>query len=104
MVTPNINIPYDAITAFCRRWHITELALFGSVLCDDFGPESDIDVLVTFAPESERTMADLLKMDEEIEQIFGREVDLVNRRAIEQSRNYIRRKAILKSARTIYMA
>ena len=104
MATRNIDIPYDAITAFCQRWHITELALFGSVLRDDFGPESDIDVLVTFAPDSERTFADLLKMDEEIEQIFGREVDLVNRRAIEQSRNYIRRKAILKSARTIYVA
>jgi predicted nucleotidyltransferase len=99
-----ITLPTEAIEAFCRRWHITEMALFGSVLRDDFGPESDIDVLVTFKPEYQRSLDDIMAMQEEIEAIFGRKVDLISRRTIEQSRNYIRRKAILGSARTIYVA
>jgi hypothetical protein len=99
-----IDLPMEAIIAFCQRWQITEFALFGSVLRDDFRPDSDIDVLVTFAPDSHWRFSDELKMEEEIEAIFGREVDLVDRRSIEQSRNYIRRKTILKSARTIYVA
>jgi predicted nucleotidyltransferase len=99
-----IDLPLDDIKVFCQRWHITEFALFGSVLRDDFGPDSDIDVLVTFAPDSPRTLDDVFTMDREIEMIFGREVDLVDRKAVEQSPNYIRRKAILKSARVIYVA
>jgi predicted nucleotidyltransferase len=103
MPTP-IDIPQQKIAAFCQRWNITEFALFGSVLRNDFRLDSDIDVLVTFAPGSQRSLADLIDMHEELEDIFGREVDLINRRTIEQSRNYIRRKAILKSARMIYVA
>jgi len=99
-----IALPIEALERFCRRWQIEELALFGSVLREDFGPDSDIDLLVTFAPGSERSLDDLIAMQEEIEAIFGRRVDLVNRRAVEESRNYIRRRAILRSARTIYVA
>jgi predicted nucleotidyltransferase len=97
-----ISLPMDAIAAFCRRWNITELALFGSVLRDDFGPESDIDVLVTFAPGSVRTLAVIMRMQDEIEALFNRPVDLVDRQSIERSLNYLRRKAILNSARTVY--
>lgn len=99
-----IDLPMDQIAAFCQRWGITEFALFGSVLRDDFGPDSDIDVLVTFAPDSHHSFSDLLTMDGEIEGIFGREVDLVDRRGVEQSENYIRRRAILRSARTVYVS
>ena len=99
-----IALPTEALERFCRRWQIDELALFGSVLRDDFGADSDIDVLVTFAPGSERSVDDLIAMQEEVEAVFGRRVDLVNRRAVEESRNYLRRRAILRSAKTIYVA
>lgn len=99
-----IPIDPDQIAAFCRRWHITEFALFGSVLRADFRPDSDVDVLVTFAPGTRQRLADLLDMQEELEAMFGREVDLVERPLVEQSENYIRRKHILHSAQTLYAA
>ncbi len=99
-----VNLPMQEIAAFCRRWNISQLALFGSVLRDDFGPDSDIDVLVTFAPGSARTLAAISQMQQEIEALFGRPVDLVDRQSIERSPNYLRRRAILASARTVYSA
>lgn len=99
-----VPLPLDAIAAFCQRWQIVELALFGSVLRDDFGPDSDIDVLVTFAPGVRRTLESMMAMEAEIEAIFGRRVDFVVRKTIERSRNYLRRRAILESARTVYVA
>lgn len=99
-----IPLPMEAIRVFCQRWQITEMALFGSVLRDDFGPESDVDVLVTFSPEVRRTLESMMAMEEEIETIFGRRVDFIVRENIERSPNYIRRRSILKSARTIYVA
>ena len=103
-MSARIAIDHAKIAGFCRRWGITELALFGSVLRDDFGPESDVDVLVTFAPEAHRTLFDLVHMQDELREILGREVDLVSRRGIESSPNYIRRKAILSSAEVIHVA
>lgn len=99
-----IDLPMAKIIEFCQRWHIVEFALFGSVLRSDFRPDSDVDVLVTFAPDSHRSLADFDEMQAQIEAVLGRRVDLINRRTIEQSRNYLRRKAILQSARTIYAA
>jgi hypothetical protein len=99
-----IDLPMEQIADFCQRWKITEFALFGSVLRDDFRPDSDIDVLVTFAPDAEWSLFDHMHAEEELSQLLGRDVDLVNRHAVEESRNYIRRKAILRSARTIYVA
>jgi len=87
---------------FCRRWKITKMALFGSVLCEDFRPDSDVDVLVSFAKDAHYTLLDLARMEGELEKIFGRKVDLVELSAVEKSRNYIRRKSILASAETIY--
>ena len=98
----NIPIPEDKITAYCRRWKITELALFGSILGDDFGPDSDIDVLVTFVPDTKWTLFDHVEMQDELKHLLARDVDLVSKRGIENSRNYIRRKEILGSARVIY--
>jgi predicted nucleotidyltransferase len=102
----NARIPVDCnkIAEFCRRWKIAEFALFGSVLRDDFRLDSDVDVLVTFAPDAEWGLFDMVDMQDALEKIFGRKVDLVSRRGIEASRNYIRRKAILSSAEVIHVA
>lgn len=100
----HIDIPQDEVASFCRRWQVTELALFGSVLRDDFGPKSDVDVLVRFDSRARHTLLDIVQMQEELSVTLGREVDLIERTAIETSPNYIRRKAILQSAETIYAA
>jgi uncharacterized protein len=100
----NIEIPQDQIINFCQCWNVIELALFGSVLRDDFRSDSDIDVLVTLAPDSQWTLSKMMRMQEELETLFGRRVDLVSKPSIETSRNYLRRKAILSSAKVIYAA
>ena len=97
-----IDLPREAIDAFCRRWKITELAVFGSVLRDDFGPESDVDLLVAFAHDAEWTLFDLASMERELEGVIGRRVEVTERAAIERSRNPFRREAILGSARTVH--
>ncbi len=97
-----IDLPRDEVAAFCTRWQIVELALFGSVLREDFSPGSDIDVLARFDPEARHTLLDLVQMQEELSEALGRRVDLVERSAVEASRNYLRRRAILGSAETIY--
>ena len=97
-----IQIPRDKIEEFCQRWQIEELALFGSVLREDFRPDSDVDVLVRFSPDAGHTLFDLARMEDELKIIFGREVDLISRRGIESSRNHLRRKAILESAEVVY--
>lgn len=102
-VRTQVPINYEKIIQFCQRWKITEFALFGSVLRDDFRPESsDLDVLVSFAPDAHWTLFDWVDMEEDIEQIFQRRVDLVSRRGIERSQNHLRRQAILNSAKVIY--
>ena len=102
--TVKINFPQDKITEFCRKWKITEMALFGSVLRDDFRPDSDVDVLVTFSLDQNWDYEHLLDMKEELEAIFGRPVDLVEKRLVEQSPNYIRRKHILTHLEKVYVA
>ena len=99
-----ITIPRKKLAEFCRRWKISELAFFGSVLRDDFRPGSDIDVLVSFSSKAKISLFDLVRMQNELKEIFGREVDLVERRAIEKSENYIRRKSILSNTKVIYAA
>jgi hypothetical protein len=104
MTTAQIEIPYDEIAAFCRKWRITELALFGSVLRDDFRPDSDVDVLITREPGVYWPWGGYGEMTEELERIFGRAVDLHERPALEQSRNYIIRRNVLGSLQVIYAA
>ena len=104
MVKGRIEIPEEKIKEFCGKWKIIELSFFGSVLRDDFRPDSDIDVLVTFDESAHHTLFELVDMTEELKAILGREVDLVSRRGVESSRNYIRKKAILNSAEPIYAA
>ena len=103
-MNPRIPIDRTKIADFCRKWKIRELALFGSVLREDFRPDSDIDVMVTFQKPIRWTLFDLAHMEQELEEILGRKVDLTDRTAVEQTRNYIRRRAILDSARTVYAA
>jgi predicted nucleotidyltransferase len=100
----HIHIPRSQIDSFCHRWQVSELALFGSVVREDFGPDSDVDVLIQFQPQARHTLLDMARMEEELRQIFGRDVDLVERSAIEQSRNHIRREAILQSAESVHTA
>ena len=100
----HIALDQEKIAEFCQRWKITEFALFGSVLRDDFRPDSDVDVLATFASDADWSLFDHVDMQEELSALFGRKVDLVSRRAIERSDNWIRRKAILNTAEQIYVA
>lgn len=102
MTSVNIDLPRQAIATFCRRWKISELSLFGSVLGKDFGAHSDVDVLVTYAPDARWSLLDAVRMEDELTALLGRKVDLVSRRAVERSDNWIRRSAILKSAEVIY--
>ena len=99
-----IPIERARVEAFCRKWKITELALFGSVLRDDFRADSDVDVLVSFAPDADWSLLDHMAMEEDLAGILGRKVDLVSRRAVERSANRIRRQAILGSAEVVYAA
>ena len=98
-----IDLPREEIVAFCRRWKITEFSLFGSVLRDDFGPESDVDILVTFAPDAEWGLLDHVRIEEELATLLGRPVNIVTRRAVERSSNWIRRQAILETAEPYYV-
>lgn len=99
----NTAVLEAAIVDFCQRWQIQEFYLFGSVLRDDFHINSDIDVMVKFAPDSRCGLFELVQMKRELEVVFGRDVDLLTKKSIEQSENWIRRKEILGTARLIYV-
>ena len=101
---PDLKVPREEIADFCCRWKIKELFLFGSVLRDDFRPESDIDVLVSFAPGTRPQSDELQEMKQELSKILGRQVDLVRKDLVESSKNYIRRKHILEHAEPLYVA
>ena len=99
----NINLPMPQIHEFCQRWQIVEFSLFGSVLRDDFRPDSDIDCLVKFSEESDWSLFDRVQMQQELAVIMNMKVDLVNKKSIERSQNWIRKKAILNTAQIIYV-
>ena len=82
MPEPTLGVPSDRLAEFCRRWQVAELAVFGSALREDFRPDSDLDLLVTFAPDAQWSLLDRVRMEEELEGILGRQVDLVSRREI----------------------
>ena len=98
------KIPKSKIVEFCNRWNVSEFAIFGSALSADFRPDSDVDIMVSFAPEASVSLFDMARMQDELKKIFGRDVDLVSKRGVENSRNYLRRKAILKSAQVIHVS
>ncbi len=93
------DIPISAIKDFCRRWKIEEFALFGSILRDDVAPESDVDVLVTLVDDSRLALYDWVDMQDELKEIFGREVDLVSKSGL---RNPFRRNEIRRTRKVIY--
>jgi predicted nucleotidyltransferase len=99
-----LAIDEAALDEFCRRWKIAKLELFGSALRDDFDAESDIDLLVTYEPSAGWGLFQHAEIEEELGALIGRKVDLITRRAIEDSRNHIRRKMILDSAVGVYEA
>jgi predicted nucleotidyltransferase len=101
MVSRNIDIPRNEIEAFCRKWKIKELSLFGSVLRDDFRPDSDIDVLVSFEPDAPWDLFHLVDMRDELMALFGRDVDLVEKEGL---RNPFRCRTILETREVIYAA
>lgn len=94
-----VEVSEKAIAAFCQRWKITEFSLFGSVLREDFRPDSDVDVLVSFASDAKWSLFDIVKMKEELEDLFRREVDLVQKDCL---RNPFRRYEILRTKQVIY--
>ena len=100
-MSPQIRIDRERIAEFCRKWKITEFALFGSVLREDFRPDSDVDVLVAFASGAGITFDNRVEMLDELSAIFGRPVDLVEKNAI---RNPFRRHAILTTKEVVYAA
>ena len=101
MPQPKIHIPLEQVEDFCRRWKIKEFALFGSVLRDYFRPDSDLDVLVVFEPDGGITFNNRVEMLDELAEIFGREVDLVEKDTI---RNPFRRHEILTTREVVYAA
>jgi predicted nucleotidyltransferase len=98
----NISLDMAAIEAFCQKWHIIEFSLFGSVLREDFGPDSDVDVLVTYDSQYKLRLDDIFDAEEELSGLLKRRVELVDRQAVLESHNYIRRRRILGSARQVY--
>jgi uncharacterized protein len=103
-IARKLDIEPAEIEHFCQKWKITELALFGSALRDDFHADSDVDLLVSFAQDATWSLFDLVTMESELSKTLSREVDLVERSALEHSGNYIRRKHILASAEPLYVA
>lgn len=89
------------IITFCRKWKVREFSLFGSVLRQDFGPESDVDVLIGFEPDAPWSYFEWADMTEELRAIFGRDVDLVEKESL---KNPYRRHAILTSRKVLYAA
>ena len=98
-----LGITADQLAAFCDHWQVAELALFGSILRDDFHSDSDIDVLVAYRPHAQRGLLEKVAMKEELESLVNRKVDLVSKKAIQDSRNWIRRQNILSSIEVIYV-
>lgn len=98
----NLLVPKKRIAAFCRTNRIVRLAIFGSALREDFGPKSDVDILVRFEEGASVTLFDMNRMATELESIFGRDVDLVSQKGVERSSSHLRRKAILDSAEPVY--
>jgi len=99
----HLDLPHDKLAGFCRRWNITELSFFGSVLRDDFGADSDVDIMVNFAPGKTPGL-EFWTMEAELEEILGHKVDLTTRQGVENSANYIIRGEILRSVEPYYAA
>lgn len=96
-----MNINREKIQAFCKKWKIQELAIFGSFLRDDFNTNSDVDILITFNPGVSWGF-EIAELKEELSQIFNRPVDILNKRILERSKNIFKKNEILGSSKVIY--
>lgn len=101
---PRIPIDQEKIAAFCEKWKVVEFSLFGSVLTDEFRPDSDVDVMVEFEKDAHPTLFSMVDMEDELTELFGRKVDLLTRRSVVSDENYIMRKSILSNTRVVYAA
>ena len=105
MVKERLDLSLDELAEFCQRWRVTELSLIGSMPPDDVGSDESVEFLVRFEPGVMRRYADAVAMERELAELAGRHVDLVDYRSVvDWSDNYIRRRTILESARTVYAA
>jgi uncharacterized protein len=104
IIYDRLKLTPEHLADFCKQHHILELSLFGSILRDDFRADSDIDILVVFdrSANPRLSLMDLVGMEYQLEEMVGREVDLVEKRSIVDSDNWIRRKNILNTAQVIY--
>jgi predicted nucleotidyltransferase len=99
-----IELPQQIISEFCQKWQISEMSVFGSVLREDFRSDSDIDILVSFQDSVPWGLLEFSRMKRELENLLGRKVDLLTKKSIEQSHNWIRQREILDTAQVIYVA
>lgn len=99
-----LNLTPEKLADFCKQHHILELSLFGSILRDDFRADSDIDMLVIFDHDANPhlSLMDLVGMEYQLEDMVGREVDLIDKRSVVDSDNWIRRTKILSTAQVVY--
>jgi len=97
-----LGLTTERMADFCHRWKIAEMAVFGSAVRGELRPDSDIDLLVRFSPDAQWTLLDHITMEEDLSRAVGREVEIVTRQAVEESRNWIRRQHILETAQNIY--
>lgn len=104
MALERLGVTTSDLRALCEKWQIRRFELFGSVLRSDFRPDSDVDVLVEFAPEARVSLFEFYDVEQELTALFGRRVDLVERRAVEKSPNPFRRANILGDATLLYAA
>lgn len=102
VLSHRLHSSLSELTAFCQRWHISEFSFFGSVVRSDFHSDSDVDVLITFDRNWEWGLTEMMQMQDELEAMFDRPVDLIVKEAIERSPNWIRKQQILQDAQVVY--
>lgn len=103
-INSTLAIDQSSLADFCRRWKILQLSVFGSARRADFRSDSDLDLMVSFSSDADWSLFDHFRMEYELADLFGRKVDLITRRAVEASSNWLRREAILKDAEPLFDA
>jgi uncharacterized protein len=102
VIRHGIELDSEAIRAFCKKWKVTELAAFGSILREDFGPDSDLDFLIDWTEDAPWDLVDYMHMIEELQEMFGRKVDLLSRNALSNTPNKLFRRFVLERTELIY--
>lgn len=102
LVKERLDVAPGDLAAFCRKWNIAKLEVFGSLVREDFADDSDVDFLVSFEPGKAPADMSWFQIKEELEELIGRKVDVLDRRLVEQSRNLYRRYHILREATAVH--